>query len=42
MKYSIIEASFLLILIDNYFYSFIPLIEEIIYDRHETDSFYSS
>jgi len=37
MKCSIIEASVLLILIDNYFYSFIPLIEDIIYNRHNTD-----
>jgi len=41
MKYSIIEASVLLILIDNYFYSFIPFIDEIIYDRHDTDFFSS-
>jgi hypothetical protein len=42
MKYSIIEASILLILIDDYFYSFILLIDEIIYDLHDTDFFFSS
>jgi len=42
MKYSIIEASILLILIDNYFCFFIPLIDEIIYDRHDTNFFFSS
>jgi len=42
MKYSIIEASVLLILIDNYFCFFIPLIEEIIHDGHDTNVFFSS
>ena len=42
MKYPIIEASVLLILIDDYFNSFIPLIDEIIYDRSDTRLFFSS
>jgi hypothetical protein len=42
MKYSIMEASVHFIFFDNYSYSFIPLIDEIIYERHDTDFFLSS